>query len=178
MMDRVAAFARWAALALALFFALAPVTASAQGGPPIRVGFVDFDRVFRDSRTGRASQQSLDAEVGRINGELDKFTQQARSLQGEMDRAGAQLSATERGRRERELAALNARFEQMKGGFTEDYEAHRQEAVSAMVAKIQRAVEKLARDEGYDLVVNRAVAVGAGADLTEKLIRALDSEAP
>ena len=65
-----------------------------------------------------------------------------------------------------------------QGGFTEDYEAHRQEAISAMVARIQRAVEKLARDDGYDLVVNRAVAVGATADLTEKLIRTLDSEAP
>jgi outer membrane protein len=169
---------RVAFILLAMILASLPSVARAQIAPVARVGFVDFDRVFRDSRAGRESQQSLDAEVGRINGELDKLTQQARSIQGEMDRAGAQLPATERARRERELAALNARFEQVKGGFTEDYEAHRQEAISAMVARIQRAVEKLARDDGYDLVVNRAVAVGATADLTEKLIRTLDSEAP
>ena len=105
------------------------------------MGFVDFDRVFRDSRAGRESQQSLDAEVGRINGELDKLTQQARSIQGEMDRAGAQLPATERARRERELAALNARFEQVKGGFTEDYDPNAEPGATAETPRGDREEE-------------------------------------
>ena len=54
---------RVACTLLALILASAPSVAPAQSTPVARVGFVDFDRVFRDSRAGRESQQIGRAHV-------------------------------------------------------------------------------------------------------------------
>lgn len=175
-MTRFSILAR-ALVAGAWFLAAAPAMAQQGQAQQPTIGFVDFDRVFSESKAGRESRQALDAEVNKINAELDRLTQQARSLQDEINRNAPTLSASERTQRERELVALNARFEQIKVTSGEDYEAHRQEAVNGMLRLIQRSVEKVAQEGRYDAVINRVVVVSPSADITEKVIRTLDADA-
>ena len=163
------------ALALALCAAAAPAPAqSPAAGAPI--GFVDYDRVFAESRPGRRSREVLEADANRFSGELESLTRQARAIQEDLARNGVTLSEEDRRRREADIGTLNARFEQRKAQYAEDLEQLRREAVAAMVQRIRRAVERVAQADKFELVVNRAVAVNSAVDITDKVIRSLDAE--
>ncbi len=166
--------ARFAALAL---LALPSLVQAQATGAVAQVGFVDFDRVFAESAVGKRSREGLETEMGRYNRELEGLTQEARKLQEELERNALTLSESDKFSRERDIRSLNSRFEQKKAEFSEDYEVRRREAVDAMVRRIQAAIEKIAKEDRFDLIVNRAVAVNKGADITEKVIRRVDEEA-
>jgi Skp family chaperone for outer membrane proteins len=142
-----------------------------------QVGFVDFDRVFAESRLGREQKEKLDAEAARYSRELEQLSSQARTLEDDLTRNAVTMSAEERTRKDRDLRVLAQRFQQKKTEFSEEYEQFRKEAIDSMVGRIHRMVERIAKAEKIDLVVNRAVAVSLQTDLTAKVVKAIDEEA-
>jgi outer membrane protein len=155
---------------MALLLPAAP--AASQG-----IAFVDFDRILAESEVGKQHKSELDAEAARYTRDLDRMQAEAKTLQDELARNSVTMSAAERSRKERELNALSTRFQQKKTEYSEDFEHNRKLALDAMVERIRRNVERIAKADKLDVVVNRAVAVGSGADITLKVIRAMDDEA-
>jgi outer membrane protein len=160
-----------------LLLCVPPAAMGQASGAPARIGFVDFDRVFSESAVGKKSHQELEGEMARYNRDLEKMTLDARTLQEDLDRNAVTLSDSDKRGKERDIRALNSRFEQKKAEYTEDYEVRRREAVDGMVRRIQQAVEKIAAEEKLDVIVNRAVAVSQAADVTLQVIRKIDEEA-
>jgi outer membrane protein len=166
-------------LVLTLWTAAAPAPAqspAAAASAVAPVGFVDYDRVFAESRPGRRSREMLEADASRFTGELEGLTREARSIQEDVTRNALTMSEEDRRRRESDISSLNMRFEQRKSQYAEDLEQLRREAVAAMMQRIRVAVARIAQAENFELIVNRAVAVNSGVDITDKVIRSLDAE--
>lgn len=155
--------------ALMAGLALTPGLASADA----KIGFVNTDRVFREAAPAVKAQKNLEAEFAPREQELQQLSKQAQALQSKLEKDGANMSATERQNKERDLANLNRDFQRRQREFREDLNLKRNEAMAMVQDKANRAIQSIAKAEKYDLILQEAVYFSPEIDITNKVLKAL-----
>ena len=158
-----------AALALGLLG-----TASAQ---ELKIGYVNSERVLRDAAPAKAAQAKLEAEFGRRERELADQTQRLKAAADKLDKELPTLSEAERNRRQRELVEQDRDMQRKRREFQEDLNQRKNEELSAVVERANRAIKQIFDAEKYDLILQEVVFAGARIDITDKVIRVLNGPA-
>ena len=76
-------------------------------------------------------------------------------------------------RRQREFAELEKEFQRKQREFREDLNQRRNEELSQVVEKANRAIRQIAEEEKYDFILQEAVYASSRVDITDKVLRAL-----
>jgi outer membrane protein len=163
--------------AFALITALlgvAPVGATAQD---IKVGYVNSERILRDSAPARAATQKLEAEFAKRDKELQELGSKLKSQAERFEKDGPVMAEAERNKRQRELAELDRDLQRRQREFREDLNQRRNEELQALLERAQRIVRQIAEQEKYDLIVQDAVYFSARVDITDKVLRSLNNGA-
>ncbi|MDQ8031685.1 outer membrane protein chaperone [Bordetella genomosp. 1] len=156
--------------ALVLGQAAVVSTAQAQG---TKIGFVNTERILRDSGPAKAAQSKIESEFKRRSDELDSLTSKLRSQAEKFDKDAPVLSESDRVKRQRELSNLDMDLQRKRREFQEDFNRRRNEEFSGIVTKANDAIKRIAEQENYDLIVQDAVTVNPRIDITDKVIQAL-----
>jgi outer membrane protein len=88
------------------------------------------------------------------------------------------MSETQRRNREREFAELNRDFQRKQREFREDLNQRRNEELAQVVELANRVIRQIAEQEKYDIIFQDAVFASPRIDITERVIKALDSGKP
>ncbi|MFN3593683.1 MAG: OmpH family outer membrane protein [Thiobacillaceae bacterium] len=139
-----------------------------------RIGFVNTDRIFRESQLAIRAQKKLEREFSNREQEIQKQIKQARDLQSFLEKEGLTLSEAERTRRERELASLNRDIQRAQREFREDLNLRKNEEFAAVHERARKAILELAEKEKYDLILENVVYASPRVDITDRVIRLLD----
>ena len=166
-------FALPATLALLLGLGLS-APAAAQD---LKIGYVNSERVLRESAPARAAQQKLETEFGRRERELTDQANRLKTQADRLERDGPTLSAAERTRRERELVEQDRDLQRKRREFQEDLNQRRNEELSAVLERANRAIKQIFDSERFDIILQEVVFAGPRVDITDKVIRALDAPA-
>ena len=173
-----------AGLLLALAFAGA-ATAQEAAKPP-RVGVIDMARVSAESLLGKTYaaqleklQNDISAEATRKQTDLGKMDAAIKTLQEELEKQGSVLSAEAREKKQTEIV----RKGRERQAFLEDGQAEinrmreraQQQAQSInneFQLKVRPIVEQVAKEKGYDLVLDSQVAytINKDFDITRDVI--------
>ncbi|OZI49727.1 OmpH family outer membrane protein [Bordetella genomosp. 4] len=159
------------ALAGALFLGSAvTLPAHAQG---TKIGFVNTERILRESGPAKTAQSKIESEFKRRDDELQRLSSSLRSQAEKFDKDSPVLSETDRVNRQRDLSRLDTDLQRKRREFQEDFNRRRNEEFSSIVTKANQAIKKIAEQENYDLIVQDAVTVNPRIDITDKVIQAL-----
>ena len=139
----------------------------------LKVGFVNTERVLRDSAPAKRAQAKLEKEFASRKGELDKLEKQGRELQATMQKESVTMTDSERRERERQLAAIDRDFQRLSREFREDLNLRRNEELASIQEKATKVVNEIAEKEKYDLIFQEAVFASGKIDITEKVIKSL-----
>jgi outer membrane protein len=150
----------------------ASVASFAQEQP--RIGFVNTERILRESNAAKAAQQKLEQEFSRRDKEMQESAARLKQLGERLDRDVAVLTDTDRGRRQREIADLDKEFQRKQREFREDLNQRRNEELASVIERANRVIKQIAEQEKYDLILQEAVYAAPRIDLTEKVLRALN----
>jgi outer membrane protein len=151
-----------------------------------RVGVVDMARVSAESLLGKSYASQLEKLQNDISGEatkkqteLAKLDTAIKTLQDELEKQGAVLSQEARDKKQQEIVRLG----RQRQGFLEDGQAEinrmreraQQQAQSInneFQLKVRPVVEQVAKDKGYDLVLDSQVAytINKDFDITRDVI--------
>lgn len=173
-----------AGLLVALAFAGAAVAQEAAKSP--RVGIIDMARVSAESLLGKSYaaqleklQNDISAEATKKQTDLGKLDASIKALQDELEKQGAVLSAEAREKKQTEIV----RKTRERQAFLEDGQAEinrmreraQQQAQSInneFQLKVRPLVEQVAKDKGYDLVLDSQVAytINKDFDITRDVI--------
>lgn len=164
------AFTRHVFLALSLGLA-----AGAAFGQDVKIGFVNTDRIFRDSTAAKAAQTKLEQEFSRRERELETLGNQLRTASEKFDREAPTLSETQRNTRQRQLVEQDRDFQRRRQAFQEDLNLRKNEELQLVLERANRVIRQVAEAEKYDLILQEAVYIHPKHDITDKVIRALDS---
>ena len=149
---------------------LLPWVAHAQG----KIGFVNTERILRDSTPAQRAQKKIEAEFQKRDQELGRMAEQLKRTQDEMERTGVTMSDSQRRTKEREFGEMSREFQRKQREFREDLNQRRNEELAAVVEKANRVIRQIASEEKLDIVIQDAVYANPRIDITEKVIKTLD----
>jgi len=156
--------------------AAAAIPALAQQ-PPItgKMGFVNTERILRDAAPAQRAQKKIEAEFQKRDQELAKLAGELKRMQDDLDKNAMTMSEAQRRNREREFGDLNRDFQRKQREFREDLNQRRNEELAQVVELANRVIRQIAEQEKYDIIFQDAVFASPRIDITEKVIKALDT---
>jgi len=138
-----------------------------------KIGFVNTERILRDSVPAKAAQTKIEAEFKARDSELQRMANTLRTQAEKYDKDAPVLSDSERTRRQRELFNLDTDLQRKRSEFQEDFNRRRNEEFSSLVDKANSVIKGIAERENYDLIIQDAVTVNPRVDITDRVIQAL-----
>jgi len=163
------------ALAAAALFVAAATSVAAQD---LKIGYVNSERVLREANPAKAAQSKLAGEFSQRERELNDLTGRLKAAADKLQKDEPTLSEAEKTRRQRELVEQDRDLQRKRREFQEDLTQRRNEELSAVVERANRAIKQIFETEKYDLILQEVVFAGPRVDITEKVIRALNGPAP
>jgi outer membrane protein len=167
-------------LAIALAVA-GPQAAAQQPASPstaMKIGYVNTERVLRDSAPAMRALKKLEAEAQRREQDLAKTAEQLKRLQEDLEKNSVTMSETQRRNREREFGDLNREFQRKQREFREDLNQRRNEELAQIVELGNRVIRQIAEQEKFDIIFQDAVFASPRIDITDKVIKALEGKPP
>ena len=154
--------------------ALATTPALAQ---ELKLGYVNSERVLRDSAPAKAAQAKLEAEFGRRERELNDIRNRLKAAADKFEKDSPTLPESEKTRRQRELVDQERDLQRKQREFQEDLNQRKNEELAAVVERANRVIRQIFETEKYDAILQEVVFAGPRVDITDKVIRALNAPA-
>jgi outer membrane protein len=152
--------------------------AQAAAAPTGRFGFVNTERILRDAIPAQRAQKKIEAEFQKRDQELARLADQLKRMQDDLEKNAVTMSESQRRTKEREFAELNRDFQRKQREFREDLNQRRNEELAQVVEAANRVIRQIAEQEKYDIIFQDAVYASPRIDLTDKVIKSLDSGKP
>lgn len=159
-------FSTFAALALSL--GIAAVEAA-----DIKIGFVDAERINRESAPAERASKQLEKEFAPRAQELQRREAQMKALQSQLEKDAMTMSESDRRSKEQELSRMNLDFQRMQREYREDLNLRRNQELSALFERANRVIKQIAEAEKFDLILQEAVYRNQRIDITDKVLKAL-----
>jgi outer membrane protein len=137
---------------LLLLFAAVTTPVTAQ---QLRVGYVDMKQVLDNAPQVLAGREKLDLEFRPRNETIEFQERQAQTMEDRL--AMGDISEDARTRLERELREMHRNVNRQKEDLRDELSFRRTEEVQKLEDQINQAVEQIARDNGYDLILSSPV---------------------
>tara|TARA_R110002049_G_scaffold284571_2_gene465152 strand:+ start:389 stop:886 length:498 start_codon:yes stop_codon:yes gene_type:complete len=161
---------KFGALAVAALLMLPASFVQAQN---IKIGYVNTERILRDAAPAKLAQQKLEREFSARDKELQAMASELKATGERFERDSAVMSDSDRRSKQREFADMEKDYQRRQREFREDLSQRRNEELSQVLEKANRAIKQLAEAEKYDLIVQEAVVTSKRIDITDQVIEAL-----
>lgn len=147
---------------------------------PVRVGFVDIQRVLARSSAGVAAREQLEKEKAAMQRQVDSQRGDIEKLRDELEKKGQLLSVDARREKQEQLERKVRDARRL----VDDLQGTLQKKEEALLAKVLQDVsgliQKVSKDRGYGLVLERQrssiLYATPESDLTDDVLRAYDDE--
>jgi outer membrane protein len=143
---------------------------------PVKIGYVNTQRIFRDAPAAVRAAKKIEAEFSRRDQELQTLARQLQDMQDTLEKNAVTMSEADRRAKEKELNELSREFQRKQREFREDLNLRQNEENAAIIDKANQAIKQLAENEKYDLIVQDVVWASPRLDITEKIIKALAAD--
>lgn len=160
----------------ATFLLVAAVPLAAHAQQDLKVGFVSTERIFRDAAPAKAATAKLEQEFSKREKDLQELAAKLKSAAEKLDKEAPVLSDSERTKRQRELSEMDKDFQRRQREFREDLNQRRNEELAIVLERANKVIKQIADAEKYDIVFQEAVYFSPRIDITEKVLKALNTK--
>ena len=141
----------------------------------LKFGYVNSERVLREAIPAKAAQEKLQAEFGKRERDLADQTAKLKAAADKLDKEAPTLAESDRTRRQRELVEQDRDLQRKRREFQEDLNQRRNEELAGVVERANRVIKQIFESEKYDVILQEVVFAGPRVDITDKVIKALNS---
>lgn len=143
-----------------------------------RAGFVNTDRIFREANTAKAAQAKLEQEFSKREKDLLDQGNALKAASDKFEREAPTLSESQRNARQKALVEQDRDFQRKRREFQEDLNSRKNEELQQVLERANRVVKQVAEQQKYDVILQEAVYINPKYDITDQVIKALNSGAP
>lgn len=140
-----------------------------------RIGFVNTDRIFRESNPAKAAQTKLEQEFSKREKELDDSAAQIKNATEKFEREAPTLPESQRSSRQRQLVEMDRDFQRRRREFQEDLGVRKNEELQTVIERANRVIKQVAESEKFDLVIQEAVYINPKHDITDKVLKVINT---
>ena len=153
-----------------LMLMLLPLAATAA---ELKIGFVNIERLLRDSLPATRASKKLEKEFSARELEIQKQLKQFKDLQTLLVKENVTMSEADRRNKERDLANLNRDLQRVQREAREDYNTRQNEERVIFQERVNKVIHDMAEREKFDVILFDAIYVSPRADVTDKVLRLL-----
>lgn len=140
----------------------------------LKIGYVQVDKLLQEAPQTAESGKKLEKEFSPRSLELDRLQKQIRDVETILDKDRATLSDLDKRSKERDVSNLKIEFQRKQRELREDINLRKNEELSVLQDRINKAVTSVAESESFDLVVYGGVAYASKKiDITDKVLKLL-----
>ena len=156
-----------------LLLVLAAAAAVAQD---MKIGFVDVERIRRESAPAERASKQLEKEFAPRAQDLQRREAQVKTLQGQLEKDAMTMSESDRRGKEQELSRMTVDFQRLQREYREDLNLRRNQELATLFERADRVIKQIADAEKFDLIVQEAVFRSPRIDITERVLKALSTD--
>ena len=141
-----------------------------------KIGVVDLQKIMQTSSQMKDIQQKLEKE---FKPRRDKLVAMEATMKSDMEkfkRDSAVLGAAQKKDLEKKIVAAQQQFERDGQQYQQELSTANNEAMEGLYAKVRSAISKVAKDDKYDLIVQKDAAPFSAEtlDVTDKVVKAIN----
>lgn len=141
----------------------------------LKIGAVQILKVLEQSPQYQAAGKSLDKEFEPRSKTLIAEQKKIKSLEDKLSKDQAIMSEAEVKKMERDILNKRRDLKRSQDEFREDINFRRNEELAKIQKLVFEAVQKVSKDNGYDIVLSEGVIYASSkADMTQLVIDALN----
>jgi outer membrane protein len=145
----------------------------------VKIGVVDYGRLFEESPQAKALRDALNAEFGPRVQQLVAAEQSLKARNEKLVKDSATMTADQKSKAEKDLRDGLRDLERKKGELQDDSNAKRQEEMNKLQRTLIGEVREYAKAQNYDIVIADGVIYHtATVDITPQILQSLVSRAP
>jgi len=155
-------------------------TRVAQAADPQKIGVVDIQEAIQSVNEGKSARSKLEKEVEKKKAELQKEESSIKKMNEEFQKQAMVLNEKARTKKQNELQERMMKFRETAGRSQMELQKKEQELTQPILEKMRSIIEEMAKQKGYDIVLEKTTAgvvFSTGKDdLTEELVKAYNSK--
>lgn len=141
-----------------------------------KIGVVDVDRILQASPQAKIAREKIEEEFLPMQEELNEKNKELGSLEEKLAKEGAIMSETDRRKIDKEVRGKRRELTRLQDEYREDFNYRRNEELAKIQKVILKSIQKVARQNGYDLVLSQGYLHAAPElDITEEVIENLSA---
>jgi len=165
---------------LLFLIALAAAQALPAQAQDVKIGFVNTERILRESGPAQRAGKKLEAEFSKKQAELQRLADQLKRVQDDLEKNGLTMSEAQRRAKEREFNDLNRELQRRDRDFRDEVNQRRNEETAQLVEQANRIIRQIAEQEKYDVILQAtdALILNTRVDITDRVMKALEGKPP
>jgi outer membrane protein len=144
-----------------------------------KIGYIDLQKAIQDTSAGKKARKELETEFNAKKEELQKKEANIKKMQEDLEKKKSVLTDEVRQAKAAELQSEMMKFQQFYQQSQINMQKKEQELTKPVLTKMQGVIEKLAKDGGYTVILEKSEQSVLWArkdiDLTEQVVKAYES---
>ena len=163
---------RFSMVLVALVFGLFGASTFAD---PAKIGVVDLQKIMQTSNQMKDIQQQLEKKFKQRRDDLMAVEAGLKSDMEQFKRDNAVLSAAKKKEMEKKIVTKQQQFERDGQQYQQELSTAHNEAMEGLYTKVRAAIAKIAKEEKYDIIVQKDAAPFSVdmLDVTDKVVKAI-----
>jgi outer membrane protein len=156
----------------AALFCLAPAVAQADE----HIAVVKSDQILKESSPAKGLSAQIDDMFRKRGADLQARVNKFQSDASNFDKSSASLTADERASRQARLQSADMALQRDRRNFADDLTQCQNQAYQVVLGMANRAIEQVAKQGNYDLIVEEGVYFNPRIDITDKVLTVLSAQ--
>ena len=142
-----------------------------------KVGFVDIDRVTAKSKSVNSLMSGMQGDFEKVQEELDARRKKIADIEADIKRTEGVLSKDQQDKKRSEITKLQSEADDIEFKAQKQVRDVQQKVLEPLRRKIVTAIEEVAREQRYDLILTKEAVVFflPTSDITDDVIKKLNT---
>jgi len=163
---------------LAIFCAAAMMTFAPLHGkaqtPPVKIGYVDLQRVMIESEKGKEAKKTLGDELEKLKKNLSQRQEELQKMKETLDRQSAMITQEARADKEKEYQTKLKDYQKLANDYQAELQQKDQEFTQKILKELEEVIKNMGDSEKYTLILERSQAgilfAPTSNDVTDRVI--------
>lgn len=143
----------------------------------IKIGFIDIQRVIRESQAGKRASERFQAQIKKAEADINKERQDLERLKADIEKKGPLLKDEERRGMEAEFQRRQVSLQRALSDQQQDLQQKNNEMMSDILKDLEQIVNEVGKAEKFTLILERSQILYSdqAIDITSKVIETYNS---
>jgi len=128
------------------------------------------------SPQGEKALRLLEQEFGPRDKVLINLREKIRDMERDLEKNRLVMQIADTQKKQREIDALKRKLKREQEEAREDYNLRRNEELGRLQRLVRETIVEIAKEDGFDLIVEQAVYVSGRINLTERVLERLQGD--